>query len=406
MNYQEALDYLYAQLPMFQRLGVKAFKADLSNTLELCKRLDHPEQKFKSIHVGGTNGKGSVSHMLAAIFQSAGYKTGLHTSPHLKDFRERIRINGIPISENDVIQFVEQHRDLLQDIQPSFFEYTVGMAFDYFAKENVDIAIIEVGMGGRLDSTNVITPELSVITNIGKDHTAVLGNTYAKIATEKAGIIKEGVPVVIGQTHPETVAVFNAKALENNSPIQFADQLQLPNYETDLLGSYQKHNMKTAVTAINRLIEKGYAISEANIAHGLNHVQALTGLMGRWQLLNKEPFTVADTAHNVDGLSYTMKQFQQVSAKQLHIVFGVVNDKDLDEILPLLPKDAIFYLCKPNVPRGLDEKILKAIFDANHLNNKTYPSVKQALENAQQAATIDDAIYIGGSTFVVAEILS
>jgi len=405
MNYQDTVNWMFQQLPMYQNKGNSAFKKDLTNTINLATYLNHPEGKFRSVHVAGTNGKGSTSHMLASILQESGYKVGLYTSPHLKDFRERIRINGKVISKQTVIAFIKKNKAFLEDNQLSFFEMTVGMAFDYFSKQKVDIAIVEVGLGGRLDSTNIITPELSVITNIGFDHTQFLGNTFQEIAGEKAGIIKQNVPVVIGETHPETESVFKQKASEANSTIYFADQIINEALESDLKGSYQVHNIKTVIQSINILKELGFKISKNNLEKGLLNVVGNTGLQGRWQILGHNPKVVCDTAHNKEGLTYVMEQIKKETFNKLHIVFGVVNDKDLDTIIPLLPKEASYYFCQPNVQRGLNAKILMTAFKKNQLLGESYKSVSEALTVAKSNANKDDLIYVGGSTFVVAEII-
>ncbi|GGW68688.1 dihydrofolate synthase/folylpolyglutamate synthase [Winogradskyella epiphytica] len=405
MNYQDTVNWMFQQLPMYQNKGNSAFKKDLTNTIKLAQHLGHPEDGFKSIHVGGTNGKGSTSHMLASILQEAGYKVGLYTSPHLKDFRERIRINGKVISKQFVIGFIKRNQTFFEANSLSFFEMTVGMAFDYFAKQKVDIAVVEVGMGGRLDSTNTITPELSVITNIGFDHTQFLGNTLEAIAGEKAGIIKEKIPVVIGETHSETQSVFIDKANEKHAEVYFADQLIDETLESDLKGAYQVHNKKTVLQSIKVLKALGYSIADKHIKEGLLNVMANTGLQGRWQIIGNAPKIVADTAHNKDGLTSTMQQLKKEDFNVLHIVFGVVNDKDLDSIIPLLPKEAIYYFCKPDVQRGLDSKILQKTFKKNKLFGNTYKSVLDALSDAKSKANKNDLIYVGGSTFVVAEII-
>ncbi|WP_225037044.1 bifunctional folylpolyglutamate synthase/dihydrofolate synthase [Winogradskyella sp. SM1960] len=405
MNYQDTVNWMFQQLPMYQNKGNSAFKKDLTNTIKLAKHLNHPEDGFKSIHVGGTNGKGSTSHMLASILQEAGYKVGLYTSPHLKDFRERIRINGEVISEQTVINFIKRNKSFLEANSLSFFEMTVGMAFDYFAKQKVDIAIIEVGLGGRLDSTNIIIPELSIITNIGFDHTQMLGDTLEKIAVEKAGIIKEHIPVVIGETQAETETVFKTKAEQTQSEIYFADQIIDITPDSDLKGAYQIHNKKTVVQSVHVLRTLEFKISEKALKNGLLHVTKNTGLKGRWQLLGTAPKIVCDTAHNKEGLTYAMNQLKQESFNQLHIVFGVVNDKDLDTIIPLLPIDATYYFCKPNVQRGLDAEILKNKFKINQLLGSTHNSVADALTSAKSKANKQDLIYVGGSSFVVAEII-
>ena len=404
MTYQDTINWMFSQLPMYQRQGKSAYKADLKNTLLLADHLKNPEHQIKTIHVAGTNGKGSTSHMLASVLQEAGYKIGLFTSPHLKDFRERIKINGVEISKAFVIGFIKRNKTFLESQSLSFFEMTSGMAFDYFAKQKVDIAIIEVGLGGRLDSTNIITPEVSVITNIGLDHTQFLGNTLKAIAFEKAGIIKPHVPVVIGETQDETTLVFNDVAKENQSDIFFADTLINEIFPSDLKGLYQQKNIKTVLQTIN-ILKKPFSINEKHIKNGLLHVVKNTGLQGRWQILQQQPKIICDTAHNREGLSYVVKQIEQESFNQLHIVFGVVNDKDLDSILDILPKHAKYYFCKPDVPRGMNVDVLKNVFINFGFKGKSYSSVYEALKNAKQEATDNDLIYVGGSTFVVAEII-
>ena len=405
MNYQETTEWMFNQLPMYQTQGASAYKKDLTNTHLLINHLENPHQNLKCIHVAGTNGKGSTSHMLASILQEAGYKVGLYTSPHLKDFRERIKINGQDISEEFVCDFINTNKAFFEANEMSFFEMTVGLALDYFAKEKVDIAIIEVGMGGRLDATNIITPLVSVITNIGLDHTQFLGNTLEAIAYEKAGIIKSGVPVVIGEYTPETKPVFLAKAKETRSEIYFASDFIQETYDSDLIGDYQAHNKKTVVQTISILnSQRTFKISEANIKSGLLKVVKNTGLEGRWQQLGEFPKIICDTAHNKNGLEIVMKQIQKEKFDTLHIVLGVVKDKDLNEILPLFPTDAIYYFCKPNISRGLDAAILQEEARKNDLLGDTHPSVADAYNKALQTATISDFIYIGGSTFVVAEI--
>ncbi|UGS20712.1 bifunctional folylpolyglutamate synthase/dihydrofolate synthase [Flavobacterium cyclinae] len=404
MTYKETTDWMFSQLPMYQMQGASAYKKDLSNTILLMNHLHNPEAKFKSIHVAGTNGKGSTSSMIASILQEAGYKVGLYTSPHLKDFRERIRINGDKISEDFVIDFIADNKSFFEANQLSFFEMTVGLAFDFFAKKQVDVAIIEVGMGGRLDSTNVITPLLSVITNIGFDHTDFLGNTLSKIAFEKAGIIKSNIPVVIGEYEEETQSVFLDKAKIEDAPIYFAQDNPEVTYECVLLGDYQRKNLKTVLQAID-LLKTEFIIEENQIKLGLKNVIQNTGLLGRWQILNTQPFTVCDTAHNSQGLKIVLDQIQKHTFEALHVVLGVVNDKDLDSILPLFPKNAKYYFCKPNVPRGLDaDKLGKKANDFG-LIGKVYDSVSEAYINAKLLAQKTDFIYIGGSTFVVAEIV-
>ena len=390
---------------MYQRIGAAAYKVDVSNTLKLMAHLKEPQSSFKSVHVAGTNGKGSTSHMLASVLQDAGYKVGLYTSPHLKDFRERIKLNGKMIPEQKVVDFVENHRSFFEENQLSFFEMTVGLAFDYFKNEKVDIAIIEVGLGGRLDSTNVINPEVSVITNIGLDHTQFLGTTLAEIASEKAGIIKSKIPVVIGEAKPETTAVFIDKARKEKSPILFVEEEELPEFKTDLLGNYQIKNYKTAYATLGVLEQKGWGISNKNIENGFLNVAKNTGLQGRWQLLNKSPKVICDTAHNIEGLSLVLNQLKKEDFDQMHIVLGVVADKNLDAILPLFPKNAIYYFCKPAVMRGLAVAKLKQKARTYELIGKSYVSVSEAYKSAMTAAKAKDLIFIGGSTFVVAEIL-
>ena len=390
---------------MYQNKGKSAYKEDLSNTLILSRHLSQPEKKFKSIHVAGTNGKGSTSHMLASVLQEAGYKVGLYTSPHLKDFRERIRINGEVISKQFVIGFIKRNKSFFEKIHLSFFEMTVGMAFDYFAKQNVDIAVIEVGLGGRLDSTNIITPELSVITNIGFDHMQFLGNTLPKIAGEKAGIIKKNIPVVIGETQAKTSKVFLDKAKSESSQIYFADQLIQNVLESDLKGSYQMHNIKTVMQSVQLLKELKFEITDDHLKKGLLKVVVNTGLNGRWQVLQQQPKVICDTAHNKEGLTYVMEQLQNETYHKLHVVFGVVSDKDLISIIPLLPKQAAYYFCKPNIQRGLEAVILQEQFKQNGLKGEAFNSVQEAYKSALSNASSQDLVYVGGSTFVVAEVL-
>lgn len=402
MNYQQTLDWMFAQLPMYQREGEIAFKKDLTNISDFSKELDFPDKKFASIHVGGTNGKGSTSHMLASILQEAGYKVGLYTSPHLKSFRERIRINGCEIPERKVTSFIAKHHFFLEQQKLSFFEMTVGMAFDYFASEKVDIAIVEVGLGGRLDSTNIITPVLSVITNIGLDHTQFLGETLPEIAVEKAGIIKKNISVIIGERQYDIEKVFIDRAMEEKAPIFFASDKET-SYKTDLLGDYQKKNVKAAVLAAQKI--KGFQVSEENIKNGLLQVVKNTNLKGRWQVLQENPKVICDTAHNKEGLRIVLHQLERESYKKIHIVLGVVSDKNLGELLPLFPKEARYYFCKPNILRGLSEIDLQKKATAFNLDGKKYSSVALALESALLNANQQDIIYVGGSTFVVAEII-
>ena len=410
MNYQETINWMFTQLPMYQLQGASAYKKDLTNIHLLINYLENPQEKLKCIHVAGTNGKGSTSHMLASILKEAGYKVGLYTSPHLKDFRERIKIISPEvseeISEEFVTDFITKHKSFFEANDMSFFEMTVGLAFDYFAKEKVDIAVIEVGMGGRLDATNIITPLVAVITNIGLDHTQFLGTTHKAIAFEKAGIVKPNIPVVIGEYTAETKAVFLAKAKDCNSEIYFASDLISEDYPSDLIGDYQIHNKKTVLQTITVLNnQQEFKITQQNIKSGLLQVVKNTALQGRWQHLSKYPKVICDTAHNKNGLEIVLKQIQKEKFDDLHIVLGVVNDKDLDEILPLFPKNAFYYFCKPNIPRGLQTAILQEKAAAFGLKGEVYNSVTDAYHEARQNAAKSDLIYIGGSTFVVAEVL-
>jgi len=431
LKYSKTIDFLFTQLPMFQRKGPAAYKNSLDNTLRLDNHYGNPHRKFKTIHVAGTNGKGSVSHMLASVLQTAGYKTGLYTSPHLKDFRERIRINGEMIPQQEVVKWVENFRlkNKLWQIEPSFFELTVTMAFDFFSQQNVDIAIVEVGLGGRLDSTNIITPEVSVITNIGLDHTNFLGNTLGKIASEKGGIIKSGIPVVIGTTQKETTPVFENLAKSKGTKIFFADQEYLTDYsmlaldgnqivnieqsgkkvypdlKLDLTGLYQLKNLPTVLKSIDILNEKGWQITRQNIYDGLKIVSKKTGLLGRWQIIGNNPLIICDTGHNEDGIKEVVKQIETTAFKNLHFVFGTVADKDPEPILKLLPKNAKYYFVRANIERALDEKELKKKASIFGLIGDSYSSVLEALNAAKMNAEKHDLIFVGGSTFVVAEIL-
>lgn len=404
MNYQETISWMFAQLPMYQQQGASAYKKDLTNTILLANHLDNPEKKITAVHVAGTNGKGSTSSMIASILQESGLKVGLYTSPHLKDFRERIKINGQMISEDFVVDFIKQNKSFFEENSLSFFEMTVGLAFDYFVKESVDIAVIEVGMGGRLDSTNIITPLVSVITNIGFDHTQFLGNTIEAIADEKAGIIKPNIPVVIGEYTSETKKVFLDKASQCNSDIHFASDLIQEDYPSGLLGDYQSHNKKTVLQTI-KLLKQHFQISEDEVKNGLLNVVQNTGLLGRWQQIHSNPKVICDTAHNSHGLKIVLNQIQKEKFNDLHFVLGVVNDKDLEDILPLFPKNAKYYFSKPNVPRGLEATILKENAEVYGLDGDVYNSVSEAYQEALKASTENDFIYIGGSTFVVAEIV-
>ena len=428
MNYAETTNWMFNKFPMYQKIGAKAYKPDLGNIVELLAFLGNPEKKFKTVHVAGTNGKGTVSHTLASIFQECGYKTGLYTSPHLLDFRERIRVNGKMIDEQSVIDFIDGNNAKFEEMQLSFFEMATGMAFDYFAKENVDIAIIEVGLGGRLDSTNVIMPELSVITNISLDHVHMLGNTLAEIAGEKAGIIKPNTPVVIGETQNETKDVFIKKAQECNAPIYFADQiidcdkvhvesldyqkfdiwknneLYIEAVEFPLLGYYQKKNLATVICAVEILKEK-FNIDRKDIINGLEFVVKNTNLMGRWQVLSRQPLVIADTGHNVGGVKEITMQLSDMVFRKLHFVLGCVNDKDIDGILNLLPQYAEYYFCKADIPRGLDANILADKALQVGLRGNVYESVQQAYHSALNNAHFDDVVFIGGSNFTVAEVI-
>lgn len=405
MNYQNTVEWLFARLPMYQKIGTKALNKSLLPTQNFLSHIGNPHHQFKSVHVAGTNGKGSVSSMIASVLQEQGYRVGLYTSPHLKDFRERIKINGEEISEQAVIDFVEKHQQYIEENTISFFELTVVMSFDYFARQQTDIAVIEVGMGGRLDSTNVITPLLSVITNIGLDHTAVLGNTLGEIAGEKAGIIKPKIPVIIGEKHTETEKVFVQIAQKNEASIYFAeDDNQTNLYQTDLKGNYQQQNIRTVRTAL-KILAQQITIDEKSIKEGLANVVKNTKLLGRWQVLNESPLVVADTAHNAHGLQQTMQQVAQQNFDKLYIVLGVVDDKDLNTIVDYLPKTAYYLFVRPNVARGLDAFVLSEKMRNYGFAGKVCSCVSVGYEEAMKLATKNDMIYIGGSTFVVAEIL-
>ena len=424
MTYQETINYLFTSAPLFQNVGGDAYKEGLYNTYQLDEHFGHPHQRYKTIHVAGTNGKGSCSHTLASILQASGLKVGLFTSPHLVDFRERIRVNGQMVSEEYVIDFVEQHRSFFEPLHPSFFELTTAMAFKYFAEQNVDVAVIEVGLGGRLDCTNIISPEVCVITNISFDHVAFLGNTLAKIAGEKAGIIKRNTPVVIGETVKETKTVFEAKATEMNAPIYFAEKekeilkhrfnakggitYQTAKYGKvigELGGHCQQKNASTILCAISRLKERGFRISDENIREGFAHVCEMTGLMGRWQTLNAAPKVVCDTGHNVGGFRWITKQLNKVHAP-MRIVFGMVNDKDISGVLSMMPKRATYYFCQASVKRALPHEDIQQKAKAYGLEGNSYPTVAQAYKAALADALAEDFIYVGGSSFVVADLLS
>ena len=405
MDYQATTNWMFSKLPMYQDKGVVAFNKDLTKTKLLAKHLSNPEKKIKSIHVGGTNGKGSTSHMLAAVLQQAGYKVGLFTSPHLKDFRERIKVNGQMISEDEVINFIHNNKVFLNQHQLSFFEMTVGMAFEFFAKQRVDIAVVEVGLGGRLDSTNIIKPEVSVITNIGMDHTQFLGNSLQSIANEKAGIIKTHTPVVIGETQKEVSHIFINQARKKQSDIHFADQEFFSIYSCSLKGNYQSKNLKTALKTIQVLKTLGFEISESHIQKGLQLIQQLTALRGRWDVICETPKIICDTAHNKEGLTLVLNQLQQEDYHNLHIVLGFVNDKNIGDLVHLFPIEAQYYFCKPHNARGQETTIVEQIFSKNGRKGDEYASVVAALFAAKKNALNQDVIFVGGSTFVVAEVL-
>jgi len=428
MNYAETVDYLFTRLPMYSRIGAAAYRHDLDNTWRLTDFVGNPERRFRSVHIAGTNGKGSTSHMLAAIFQQAGYKTGLYTSPHLKDFRERIRVNGEFIAEAAVVDFVERVRPLSETMDPSFFELTVVMAFDYFAAQQVDIAIVEVGLGGRLDSTNIITPELSVITNIGYDHMNLLGDTLAKIAFEKAGIIKPGVPVVIGESHPETAPIFEQRAHEEKAPIRFADKQRYISdwdyqrhhlvagvatspigddkqfYTLDLAGIYQTKNLLTVLETVHALQNKGWIIEHRQVERALKQVKKLTGLHGRWEIIHENPDIVLDVAHNEDGIRQLLQQIEVTDHEELHIVLGMVSDKEISRVLALLPTQAHYYFTRAQIPRALPQQELAAQAGAAGLRGLPYPTVPEALAAAKNHARPKDLVVVCGSVFVVAEV--
>lgn len=426
MNYDQTLHFLYNKLPLYSQIGAKAYKADLKNTLALCEHLDNPQHKIKTIHIAGTNGKGSTSHILSAIFQNNNYKTGLYTSPHLKDFRERIKINGELIPQSFVIDFVEKIKDISAEIKPSFFELTFVMALEYFAEQKVDVAIIETGLGGRLDSTNVITPLLSIITNIGYDHMDILGDTLEKIAFEKAGIIKKNVPVVIGEYNPQTRKVFEDKASQTHSEISFAEdsysiisvkysnndlKIETENkiskinkkYQLDLNGLYQQKNLKTVLSALD-FLKKHFTLGEEKVQSAVANVKQLTGLHGRWEVIHKDPLVVLDVAHNVDGIQQLVRQINAMSFQKLRIVFGMVKDKDIEEVLKILPTNALYYFTKAPIPRALDEEKLKEQAGKYLLKGDTYPSVAEALKAALEASSPDDMVLVCGSVFIVGEV--
>lgn len=425
MNYQETLEYLYNSMPMFQQVGTKAYKEGLENTYTLDEYFEHPHTQYKTIHIAGTNGKGTCSHTLAAILQSAGYKVGLYTSPHLIDFSERIRVNGKPISQQYVIDFVEEHRSFFEPLYPSFFELTTALAFLYFAEQKVDVAIIEVGLGGKLDCTNIISPDLCIITNISFDHTALLGNTLSKIAMEKAGIMKPNTPVVIGESTEDIKPVFIKQAADVKAPIVFAEKQKLlieadrsedgkwiyqtqeyPHLVGELSGLYQLRNTTTLLAAIQKLKQLHYAIEEKNVREGFANVSQLTGLMGRWQKLQDSPTLICDTGHNIGGISYIVEQLEQQVYNQLHIVIGMVDDKDIDGVLSMLPKEATYYFTKASVKRALPESELQTKAQCAGLKGDTYPTVASAVKAAQEKSLPEDFIFVGGSSFIVADLLS
>ncbi len=403
--YAKTLDFLFSQLPMFQRVGAAAYKADLKTTQSLCALMGNPEQGRKFIHVAGTNGKGSVSHMIASVLQEAGYKTGLFTSPHMRDFRERIRINGTMIEKQRVLEFVERYREQWSSLKPSFFEITFAMAVWHFKEEQCDVVVLETGMGGRLDSTNVVRPEVSVITTIGLDHVQFLGDTIPAVAGEKAGIIKATRPVVSGVTHPEAIPVIAQRAAEMKSPLYLAANYRGEIPPLDLRGPYQKKNAQTALATLEVLRQNGYRIDEEHLRAGLSKVAANTGLRGRWQILNEKPLTIADCAHNPEGLEMVMRELTTYDYHNLHIVLGVSGDKDLDSVLALLPKEATYYFTAADVPRALPADELQALASAHQLRGEAFTSVRKALEAARLYASSHDLIYIGGSVFVVAEVV-
>lgn len=428
MNYQETINYMFTQLPMFQRTGKAAYKANLDTTLALDEYFNHPHKTFKTIHVAGTNGKGSVSHSLASVLQESGLKVGLYTSPHLRDFRERIKINGQMIPELEVVDFIQKHKKKFEDLHPSFFEMTVALAFEYFSKEKVDIAVVEVGLGGRLDSTNIISPLLSVITNISKDHTALLGSEITDIAKEKAGIIKKEVPVIIGEKQSEISSLFLEIAKERGTNLSFAEdkyelvsancnvEKQKLSYKSverknvididcDLLGNYQIKNIRTVLSVCDQLLKIGISLTEENIKRGLANIVSNTGLLGRWQTLQQNPRVICDTGHNTAGIREIIEQISKTKYRNLKVVFGMVDDKNIDEVLSMMPKNAVYYFTKAAIPRALDEKELKLQGAKFSLNGGTYSRVKDALKAAIADSEPDDLVYVGGSTFVVAEVV-
>ncbi len=427
MTYQQTVDYLFTRLPMFSRIGADAFKKDLTNTIRLCEALGNPHKQFKAVHIAGTNGKGSTSHMLAAVLQTAGYKTGLYTSPHLKDFRERIKIDGHWCEEDFIVDFTERIMPLINEIEPSFFEITVAMAFDYFAKQKVDIAVIEVGLGGRFDSTNIITPELSIITNIGWDHMNLLGDTLDKIAFEKAGIIKQNIPVIIGETIPETKQVFAQKVAEMEAPVTYAEQKRYAagwqyehhrlaveivhkqndehaTYQLDLTGIYQVKNLVTVLAAIHQLQLQGWTITTVHIHTGLQQVKKLTGLHGRWEIIRQNPAVILDVGHNADGINEIKKQLELATYRHLHIIIGMVKDKEIDKVLEILPKHATYYFTQAQIPRALDAENLLLNAERFGLRGNAFGEVNTALQHVLSHAHSDDLVLICGSVFLVGEV--
>jgi len=427
MDYPETLHYLFTRLPMYSRIGAAAYRKDLVNTIRLCEFIGNPQDKFRSVHVAGTNGKGSTSHMLASIFQVAGYKTGLYTSPHLKDFRERIRVNGEMIRKDFVTEFIQRIQPLSEEIDPSFFEVTVAMAFEYFVQEKVDIAIVEVGLGGRLDSTNIITPEISVITNIGYDHMNMLGNTLQEIAGEKAGIIKEGIPVVVGEHRPETAPVFELRAKEKAAPLSFADRQRFvaewkfehhqlvaevttppgndkEYYSLDLPGIYQAKNLLTVLETVHLLNARGWKLEHRHVHQALQEVRKLTGLHGRWEIIHEHPSIILDVAHNEDGILQLLRQIEVTDHEELRIVFGMVKDKETDKVLSLLPREAIYYFTKAQIPRAMPEEQLAELAKEKGLKGQHYPSVMDALKAVKAHAHQRDLVIVCGSVFVVGEV--
>ena len=404
MTYKKTLDYLYSRLPIYQRKGAAAYKKDIGNIIKAVKLLDNPHLKFKSVHIAGTNGKGSTAHFIASVMQEAGYKVGLYTSPHLKDFRERIKINGEMIKKKQVVKFVKENKGIFEKINLSFFEFTVAMSFEFFAKNKVDLAIIETGLGGRLDSTNIINPELSIITNISLDHTNLLGNSIKEIAIEKAGIIKDNSCVIIGRNQESIMPIFNKVAKEKNTEIIYSKEYS-DEYDSDLKGDYQIENIATCVGAIRELQKKGWRILEKNIKNGIKNCAANTKILGRWHILNRKPLTICDTAHNEDGVNKIVKQIYQTKYNNLHFILGLVDEKKRKKIFLHLPKKATYYFCKANNERGLDEKLLKKEAKTFQLYGDSYKSVMRAFESAKKNAKDDDLIFVGGSTFIVSEII-